>query len=90
MKTYASGEAKYAPSSRLVMVLIFAKRSWYRFSAFAARSCFRGVRQGDAAEDFVQPAFFGVQFFDLPALGGFGDAARQLAVRVRLWERRAP
>ncbi len=25
-----------------------------------------GFRQGDGAEDFVEPAFFGVQFFDLP------------------------
>ena len=40
-----------------------------------------GFRQGDAAEDFVEPAFFGVQFFDRPtfARGELPDGARQLA-----------
>ena len=39
-------------------------------SWFSAASLIRvsvGVRQGDAAKDFVEPAFFGVQFFDRPA-----------------------
>ena len=39
--------------------------SWLRsYGIFPA-----GFRQRDAAEDFVEPAFFGVQFLDFPALG---------------------
>src|SRR5213593_3895349 len=56
-------------------------------SRASLRSGFRslfayGIGHSDAAEDFIEPALFGVQFFDVPAVGGFGDAARQRAVGI--------
>ncbi len=42
-----------------------------------------GFRQGDRAKDFVEPAFFGVQLFDLPMFlrRELPDGGRQLTVR---------
>ena len=46
-------------------------------------------RQSDGSENFIEAAFLGVEFFDVPFLGGgeFGDGAREFAVhRFALWE----
>src|SRR5580704_13141262 len=54
------------------MVLMFQKA----FILFFLRR----VRQRDAAENLVQPAFLGVQFLDLPRTGGGEDVARKVSV----------
>src|SRR6185369_1427763 len=49
---------------------------------FVRRCAGLGVRQSDAAEDFVEAAFFGVQLLEFPAglRDGVGDGASKFAV----------
>ncbi len=69
MKIYASGDEKYAASSRLVMVLMFENAfiCKIKFSACTSVRCrhalFR-IRHGYAAKNLIQPSFFGVQLLD--------------------------
>ena len=58
--------------------------------AFICAASFRGVRHGDAAEDFVEPAFLGVQLLDLPVVRGLADGLCQRAVRAGSSGKRAP
>jgi hypothetical protein len=75
---------KISASSRLVMVLMLARE-------FISFSPLFQCQAGDAAEDFVQAAFLGVQFLDLPGAGRRQDVAGQVAVALSsLWDKPAP
>src|SRR5690349_10098761 len=49
----------------------------------SAGGLLRSIRHGDAAKNFVESAFFGMQFFDSPALRSLGNAAGQSTVVLR-------